>query len=194
MRYNKIPPDTFKEIQLNAGVILTNFDPETGEFNLETDILGATSGGVNFKASPTFSDYGEGIDNAPKNVYQLKQLDSWEVTMGGDFVTFNPQTLAYMVGAGDEADGKITPRNDLLDTDFKDLWWVGDYGEDHSEDKGQFIAIHMMNALSTGGFEIQSSDRDKGKFAFEFTGHYSIEDQDKVPFEIYISENEGGGE
>lgn len=189
MKYTKIPPDTFKQIQLNAGVILTNFDPETGEFELETDILGATSGGVNFKAAPSFVDFAEDIDNAPKNVLELTKLESWEVTMSGEFTTVTASTLAYMVGAGDETDGHIVPRNDVLTSDFKDLWWVGDYGADNSEETGEFIAIHLLNSLSTGGFEIQSSDKEKGKFAFEFTGHYSMAAQDRVPFEIYV----GGG-
>ena len=52
------------------------------------------------------------------------------------------------------------------------------------------MAIHMLNGLSTGGFQLQSSNRAKGQFAFEFTGHYSIEDQSKVPFEVYIKTGE----
>ena len=44
----------------------------------------------------------------------------------------------------------------------------------------------MLNALSTGGFKLQTADKNKGTLSFEFTGHYSIEDQSAVPFEIYI--------
>ena len=44
----------------------------------------------------------------------------------------------------------------------------------------------MMNSLSTGGFQIKSSDKAKGQFAFEFTGHYSMDAQDTVPFEVYV--------
>ena len=51
---------------------------------------------------------------------------------------------------------------------------------------GGYIAIHMMNALSTGGFQIQSGDKAKGQFAFEYTAHYSMDAADTVPFEIYI--------
>ena len=51
---------------------------------------------------------------------------------------------------------------------------------------GGFIAIHMFNALSTGGFKLKTADKSKGTMSFEFTGHYSIADQTKVPFEIYI--------
>ena len=49
-----------------------------------------------------------------------------------------------------------------------------------------FVAIKMMNALSTGGFQIQTADKEKGQFAFEFTGHYSKDAADTVPFEIYV--------
>ena len=43
-----------------------------------------------------------------------------------------------------------------------------------------------MNALNTGGFKIKSSDKAKGQFDFEFTGHYSMDKPDTVPFEIYV--------
>ena len=55
-------------------------------------------------------------------------------------------------------------------------------------DDAGFVAIHMLNALNTGGFQIQSTDKEKGKFAFEFTGHYSMSAQDTVPYEIYIQQ------
>lgn len=44
----------------------------------------------------------------------------------------------------------------------------------------------MLNALSTGGFQMQTADEAKGQFAFEYTAHYSMSAQDTVPFEIYI--------
>ena len=48
------------------------------------------------------------------------------------------------------------------------------------------MAVHLINSLSTGGFQIQSEDKSKGQFEFEFTGHYSIADPTQVPFEIYV--------
>ncbi|MBQ4505294.1 MAG: hypothetical protein II983_06425, partial [Firmicutes bacterium] len=56
----------------------------------------------------------------------------------------------------------------------------------NDEKNGGFIAIHVMNALSTGGFQLKTTDKGKGQFAFEYTGHYSMEEQQKVPFEIYV--------
>lgn len=185
MKFTKIPEDTFKQIQLNAGVLLRDFEPTDGSMKM-TDLLGATSGGVNFTATPTFSDYGEDIDNCPKNMKELKQLDSWEIKMSGNFVTVDSKAVATLTGAADEVGGKITPRNDVLDKDFRDLWWVGDYSADNSEETGGFVAVKMMNTLSTGGFQIQSTDKGKGQFAFEFTAHYSMDAQETVPFEVYI--------
>ena len=185
MKYTKIPETTFKNLQLNAGVLLSAFNPESATVANES-IIGATTGGVNFTATPTFSDYGEDIDNCPKNMMELKKLDSWDITMSGTYVTVDANAVKALVGAADVSGNKITPRNDLKLTDFTDVWWVGDYSDQNGETNGGFVAIHMMNALSTGGFAIQSSDNGKGNFAFTYTAHYSMDAQDTVPFEVYV--------
>ena len=185
MKYTKIPETTFQNLQLNAGVLLSAFDPGTATVANES-IIGATTGGVNFTATPTFSDYGEDIDNCPNNMMELKKLDSWEISMSGTYVTVDANSVKALVGAADVSGNKITPRNDLKLTDFTDVWWVGDYSDQNGETNGGFVAIHMMNALSTGGFAIQSSDNGKGNFAFTYTAHYSMSAQDTVPFEVYV--------
>ena len=185
MKYTKIPETTFKNLQLNSGVLLSAFNPESATVANES-IIGATTGGVNFTATPTFSDYGEDIDNCPKNMKELKKLDSWEISLSGTYVTVDANAVKALVGAADVSGNKITPRNDLKLTDFTDVWWVGDYSDQNGETNGGFVAIHMMNALSTGGFAIKSSDNGKGNFAFTYTAHYSIDAQDTVPFEVYV--------
>lgn len=188
MKFTKIPADTFKTLQLNAGVLATTFTPATGTLDKEAQI-GATSGGINFTATPTYSDFGEDIDNCPKNTKELKRLDEWEVTMSGTFVAADTAIAKLLIGAADidETDAtKVTPRNDLADADFGDIWFIGDYSDKNGETNGGFIAIKLINALSTGGFQLQTSDKAKGQFSFTFTGHYSIDAQDTVPFEVYI--------
>ena len=188
MKFTRIPETAFQTLQLNAGILLSNFTPGTGTVE-ETDILGATSGGVNFTATPTYSDFGEYIDNCPVNVLELKKLDSWEVTMSGTFITVDTALAKTLIGAADIGTGdktKVTPRNDVLETDFSDIWWVGDYSDKNGNTNGGYLAIHMLNGLSTGGFQLQSGNRAKGQFSFEFTGHYSIDAQDTVPFEVYV--------
>ena len=185
MKYTKIPETTFQNLQLNAGVLLSSFNPSTATVADES-IIGATTGGVNFTATPTFSDYGEDVDNCPKNMKELKKLDSWDINMSGTYVTVDANAVKALVGAADVSGNKITPRNDLELTDFTDIWWVGDYSDKNGETNGGFVAIHMMNALSTGGFAIKSSDNGKGNFAFTYTAHYSMSAQGTVPFEVYV--------
>ena len=191
MKYTQIPATAFQNIQLNAGILVDSFNPATGVIG---NILGATSGGVNFTDSVEYKDFGEDIDNCPKNTKELKQLDSHDVKMSGTFVTLSAATAKILAGAAD-VDGNdsthIIPRNDLVDADFKTIWWVGDYSDENTGENAGFVAIKMLNALNTGGFQIQSTDKDKGKFAFEFTGHYSMNAQDTVPYEIYVKQGSG---
>lgn len=191
-KFTQIPTDTFKKLQLNAGILTTGFAPATGELTASY-IIGATSGGVAFEATPSFSDFGEDIDNCPKNTKELKKLDSWEAKMSGSFVTMDTNVAVSVIGAAAVASDdptKVVPRNSVDAGDFKDIWWVGDYSDVNddgsSAGKAGFIAIKLINALSTGGFKIQSGDKAKGTFEFEYTGHYSIENTDVVPFELYI--------
>lgn len=193
--FTKIPTDTFKKLQMNAGILASEFTPATGVID-DTKIIGATSGGVAFAAVPSFTDFGEDIDNCPKNTMELKRLDQWEITMSGSFVTVDTKVAEMMVGLADIASGdstKVTPRVDInLEKDFRDIWWIGDYSDVNTGDSAGFLAIHLMNALSSGGFNLQSSDRGKGMFEFEFTGHFSMSAQETVPFEIYAKAGTAG--
>lgn len=182
-KYTQLASDMFEKIQLNAGVICTGFNTDTGEV---TGIIGATTGGVAFADTPEFVDFGDDIDNCPKNTMELKRIDSREVKLSGTYVSVDAASVASMMGAADASGIAITPRDDLKTTDFKTVWWVGDY----SDVDGGFLAIELKNALSTGGFQIQSSDKAKGQFAFEYTAHYSVSNMDEVPYKFYIKAGE----
>lgn len=188
MLYTQIPSTTFKQLQLNAGIITSSFTPGTATLD-QSSILGATTGGISFTATPTYTDFGEDIDNCPKNMKELKKLESWEVKLSGTFVTVSSDLAKTLVGAADKATSdatKVIPRNDLTADDFKDVWFVGDYSDVNTGESAGFLAIHVMNALSTGGFQLTTTDKAKGQFAFEFTGHYSMDKQDTPPFEVYV--------
>ena len=184
LNYTKIPTDTFQRLVLNAGVLVDSFTPATGVIG---NIIGATTGGVNFTATPSFLDFGEDIDNCPKNTKELMKTDDWDIQMTGTMLTVKAATVAKLAALADVDSNDSTHvvfRKDIALTDFHDLWFVGDYGV------GGFIAIHMKDTLSTGGFQIQTTDKGKGQFAFTFKAHFSIDAQDTVPVEIYISEGE----
>lgn len=187
MKFTQIPTNTFKEMVLNAGVVVDTFNPETKAIG---NIIGATNGGLNFTATPSYTDYGDDIDNCPKNMMELKKLESWEtIRLSGTLLTVTASVAKMLVSAADIDSNDAThiiPRNDVLSGDFEDVWWVGDYSDINDDTNGGFCAIHLMNTLNTSGFQIQSADRGKGTFPFEFTAHYSMDAQDEVPFEIYV--------
>jgi hypothetical protein len=183
--FTQIPEDTFQKLQLNAGVLLTEFDPATATVSNE-NIFGATSGGVSFTATPSYTDFGEDIDNCPTNMMELKKIESIEVTMSGTMLTVDTAKCKTLIGAADVSGNKITPRDYLTDDDFETIWWVGDYSDVNTGSNAGYIAIKLMNALNTGGLSLQSGDKAKGTFAFSFLGHYSMDAQDTVPYEVYI--------
>jgi len=187
-KYSKIPANTFQHLAVNAGVLLSSFDPASGTVD-EASMLGPTSGGVNFTTTPSFSDWGEDIDNCPKNTKELKRLEDWDVRMSGTFVACTITLAKRLAALADVSSNKVTPRDTIdIASDFGDIWLVGDYSNVNTGATAGFIAIHMMNAMSTGGFSLQTADKEKGRFEFEFTGHYSLDAQDTVPYEIYIQE------
>lgn len=190
-KFTQIPVDTFSTIQVNAGILVKGaegFNPTTGVISANA-LLGATTGGVNVTCIPEYTDFGENIDNCPKNTMELKRLDNWECKISGTFVTVSPELTRRMLGAADidSVDvTKVVPRVDLTSEDFDDVWFVGDYSDKNGAVNGGFVAVHLMNALSTSGFSMQTNDKQKGEFSVEFTGHASISAQDVVPMAFYI--------
>lgn len=183
LKFTKIPEDTFQKLQLNAGILVDAFNPATGVIG---NILGATTGGITFSTNPSYTDFGEDIDNCPNNMKELKRLENFDPQVSGTFLTCSPGVIKKLVGPADiSSTTKVIPRQMLLNTDFTDLWWIGDYSDVNTGDDAGFLAVHLMNALNQAGFEIKSGKNEKGQLSFEFHGHYSISDQETVPFEIW---------
>ena len=181
MTYTKISADAFQELQLNAGVLLSTFDPASPAAPTDANIICTTSGGIAVTCAPTFSDFGEDVDNCPNNMMEFKRLDGWDCSMAFTSIRFNQDNIALAIGAADTTGTtKVTPRAELKSTDFRDLWWVGDKTD------GGAVAIKLMNALSTSGFSMQTTKNAKGTMAMTITGHVSKDAQDVVPMEFYV--------
>ena len=184
-KFTVIPQDTFNNLQLDAGVLLKRFDPDQPVEPLDEDIVCATTGGINATCVPSFSDQGEDIDNVPLNMKELKHLDSWECKLSTTSLGTKPELIKLALGCADidtNKSSKIIPRADLKQTDFGNLWWVGDRAD------GGLVAIKLKNALSTAGFSIQTTKNGKGQITLELTGHVSINAQKDVPMEFYSEE------
>lgn len=180
-RFTVIPEGTFNGLQLDAGVLLKTFDPANPTVTDE-NIICATTGGINPVCRANYSDFGEDVDNCPNNMKELKHLDSWDCSIAFTALGTSTELIRMALGAAD-IDGtdatKIVPRADLAQTDFSDIWWVGDKAD------GGFVAIQLLNALSTEGFSLQTSKNAKGQLAVTLMGHVSITNQKTVPMVFY---------
>lgn len=212
-RFTQIQLGAFEKIQINAGVILKEFlkfsedgsitKPDASHFD-KSNIIGVTSGGISFASNPEFVDFGEDMDNVPPNTWQLKRVTSYNPVLSGTMVTLDTSLAEYMMGVKSsqvkETDTNEPTTNNskisrfhpmaLGKNSFQNLWFVGDYTTDNNILSGNFIAIHLKSALSTGGFQWQSTKDGKGQFAFEFTGHYDLNNPDNAPFDLYLKWDE----
>lgn len=179
--FTVIPQSTFEDMQLDAGILLKSFDPAQPAV-VDANIITATTGGIQITCQPTFSDLGEDVDNVPNNMKELKHLDSWDCSLSTTALGTSPELIKMTLGCAD-IDGtdatKIVPRAELKQTDFSDIWWVGDKAD------GGFVAVQILNALSTDGFSLQTSKNGKGQTSLTITGHVSINAQDVVPMVFY---------
>lgn len=185
--FNKVSSDVFDNLQLEAGMILSTFSPDSPTEPTDAQIICATTGGVNPTCVPTTVDYGEDIDNVPANTKELMQIQAWECKLAFTALDMTADTIRLALGAADKtvATGKATtiiPRMKVEAEDFQDIWWVGEIAG------GGLAAIKLIDAFSTGGFNLQTGKASKGQLSVELTGFVSIEDTDTVPMEFYVGE------
>ena len=122
---------------------------------------------------------------------EMKRLDSWEAKLSGTFVSLNTTAGTMLCAAADASGGGIVPRSVLKSTDLQDLWVIGDYSEinaDGTTGKAGFLAIKVLNALSTGGFQLQTGDKANGPVRVRI--HWPLLDgrPREGPFEIHIKQ------
>lgn len=181
--FTKISSEAFNSIQTKAGMLLKSFNPASPAEPQDDEIVTATTGGINPVCTPTFTDFGEDIDNVPNNTKELKQVSGWDCSIATTALEASPYVIRLALGVADidSENSKIVPRRDVELTDFSDIWWVGETLN------GGWVAIRLINALSTGGFSLQTSKDGKGTIGLTITGHVSITDQSTVPMEFYYS-------
>lgn len=181
--FSKVSSTAFEDLQFDAGTLLKTFDPANPV--IEDDaIICLTTGGITATCVPTFVDDGADIDNVPDNMLEFKRITSYTATLGFTALSVSASAIKLSLGAADTSDvegvTKITPRMELKETDFADIWWVGDVKG------GKMAAVQLKKALSTGGFSLKTTKAGKGNLSVTLTGHYSIKAQDEVPMEFYI--------
>ena len=194
--YMKVPSDTFETIQMDAGLICTSFTPATGEVSGLVGAIG--SDGFKFASNPKFEDYGEDIGNIPDGTMQMLRITGYDPTVSGNYKNVTNALLkalevaGYAVESNTQDTTHIIPEAGFIDeAKFTDLYFVGNYSN-HNTGTGAtapyagYMVVHLKNALNKTGFQWQTTKNGKGTFAFEYHGHYDLDDLDDQPFEYYI--------
>ena len=186
--YSKLPPEVWRHMGINAGVLLSRFDVESGAVNAG-DIIGATDGPIAFSAKPGLVDLGAGVANCPRGARELLHVKDWEVRLQGAFISADTGATRRLIALAEVAGERLVPRGRVdVAGDFSDIWYVFDYGGNHGGARPGRYAIRMKNALNTGGFRVQARERDRVRWPFEFTAHVGIGERDDAGFEVFVRE------
>ena len=196
--------DAFKNLQLNAGAFLINWDYSTYEdatamrtaiataLQDTTKLLGATRGGGSFTVTSEIRD-----PDMDGKRYRFKGgafVDSVDAALTGTLVEVIPETFAKVLATGDVATSgakkTVTMHTAIKDEDYLEkLVWVGDMSD------GGLVLIALKNALNTNGMTLTFADKDEGTIPFEFHAFQDVvEDYDNAPFEvIFLDAPSNGG-
>lgn len=175
-------PETFENLQLNAGVFLRNFkyseiktvdELETAILSaLEAGgdkILGATIGGGSFQMTPTIRNIE--ADGMRYPIIGSTVNDMWTVKLTGTMKECRPQNFkdALICADMEHQEGSnittIKVRTDIEPSDYiPSLCWVGDTSRG-------FVLIDILNALNLTGANFTFTDKGEGSLPFEFQAH-----------------------
>lgn len=195
-----VRPQTFENLQLNAGAVVKNFDVSTytdystlkealfAAVKDNTKALGATRGGGTFTASPTMRSI-----EADGKRYEFKGstvVDAWDIKLTATLMEITPDNFTLALGTSEKTEensftkGKKTTiklRTNIEDGDYiQNLVWFG------NTSKG-FVAIALDNALNNTGVTLTFSDKGEGTLPVEFHAYQdTVENNDYAPCAIYF--------
>ena len=177
-----VSPEAAANMQVDAGLLLNNFDVTNPVAPADEDIICATTGDITPSCVPETTDFFDDVNNAPKNTKEGKRITGWNCSFGCTCLEITEDTLKLALGAaGVSADGLgIAPRSQFIADDFKGIYWIGDM-----VDEDALFCIVMDNTVSTGGVSFTSTKNGKGKLALTLTPHATLADIEKVPMTFY---------
>ena len=190
-----IRPDAFKELQLNAGIFLVDFNHSTiatadalktaiaSAVTAGTNILGVTRGGGTFTVTKEIrTPEVDGVRYAFKG---QDFIDSADAYLSGTLLEVNATNFKRLLSTGESVtEGKKTTVTMHTavdpDTDYiPSLVWVGDIAD------GRLIMVVLDNAFNTADFSLTFTDKGEGTMPFEFHARQeNVNDYDKAPFKV----------
>ncbi|MBQ0112230.1 MAG: hypothetical protein KBT03_03780 [Bacteroidales bacterium] len=193
-KYSGFTTKTAESLLLNAGAYFKNLEiSEDGTIESFEDavaagkLLGATRGGGEFSAVPEVRQIE--VDGVAGRAKGLEVIDSWDVYIKATILEITEDTLATALCASETETGtthdKITAKNSIELTDYiGNIAWVGTLS---GSDKPVVIVVY--NAINTDGLVMTTTDKNEASIGTTFYGHYTQDDLDHPPFEIYYPKN-----
>ena len=174
--------DTYKSLQLNAGVIIINTDIsqyidaeslKTALASIIADgskLLGATRGGGT--CTITRDTRQVEVDGARSNFVGGTIVDGGDAYISVTLLEQTPDHIKYIIGNADIDDDapnhvKVQIRLAIDDSDYiQNVIWIGDTSEG-------FMAIELYNGLNTADITFTWADKNEGTVNAEFHAHQS---------------------
>lgn len=195
--------DTFNKLQLNAGILLKNFDykptssPPANATELKAliegikagttsghgDIIGATRGGGSFTVSKETRT--PEIDGMRYPFKGSDYVDSTDAALSTTLVEITPDNLKIALASGVNTAtstnvSTITMNTAIATTDYlTNICWVGDLAD------GDMVLICLNNAINTADLTFTYTDKGEGTLGVEFHARQAaVDDYDTAPFEV----------
>lgn len=187
--------ETFRSLQLNAGMALVNFDLSdyddadelktalSAAITAGTGLLGATRGGGTFTITREIRQVE--ADGTRFRFVGSEIVDSADAYLSTTLIEITPTHLKQVLGNVDITDSQsglkhtLTLRTAFEDEDYlENVVWVGDTSEG-------FVAIELKNALNTADFTFTFADKNEGTVNVEYHAHQgNVSDYEELPVKI----------
>lgn len=189
-RYTGLTEKTMQNRATGAGAYFRNYNPATDTVTsaiTANKLIGATSGGGNFKAVARYRNIN--VDGAHENTKGLLVIDGWNVNMLANLLEVTPETLKEALGPVTVTTEttpanykKIAGKNTVDDADYTDnITFIGNVSGFDTP-----IIIQVFNAISKEGLDYATKENDDTVLPINWTGNYSVGDQDNAPFAIWV--------
>lgn len=188
--------ETYKSLQLNAGLTLVNFDVSgyanadelktalASAINEGSQLLGATRGGGSFVITRDVREVE--ADGVRSPFVGSKIVDAADAYLSTTLIEITPEHIKQVLGNADIDDTVpghvvVTIRTAIDDGDYlENIIWIGDTSEG-------FMAIELFNALNTADFNFTFSDKNEGTATCEFHAHQEgVEVMDNLPVKLHF--------
>lgn len=190
---------TFDYLQLGAGAIIKNFAYEAIETVEEfitayeeamqtKNNIGGTEGGIRLSITPTM--YKRAIDGTQMvSFVGDEEIESWEVSMGADFVEFSPQVMQEAFPSAEFTEVGQTDSG-ILAMRIKRQVAIEDYANNHCLILGTkygFVMFAMHDTLSRLSGETTTNEKGEAVLSIDISPkNKDFLDIENLPVEIWF--------